>query len=156
NMGGPTMPPQKEDIHEEYRYAKLAGNDQIFEIKADKLKDIFVDGKTLRDPQIAHFRTEDARRLEIKPSPGGADIVAVKEKERWRLHKPYEADAEDSKITELLDKLSNLQARDKDMIDSADQKTYGFTGPTATVTVTAEEQAKGEVKDAPKKTRTFT
>jgi hypothetical protein len=156
NMGGPPMPPQQEVIHEEYRYAKLAGNEQIFEIKADKLKDVFIDGKTLRDPQLARFRTEEARRLEIKPGNGGIDIVAVKEKDRWRLHKPYETDAEDSKITELLDKLSNLQARDKDVIDSADLKTYGFAGPTATITVTAEEQAKGEVKDAPKKTRTFT
>jgi len=156
NFGGPPMPPQQEVVHEEYRYAKLTGNDQIFEIKADKLKDIFVDGKTLRDPQLARFRTEEARRLEIKPANGGTDFVAVKEKERWRLHKPYETDAEDSKITELLDKLSNLQARDKDVIDSADQKTYGFAGPTATVTVTAEEQAKGEAKDAPQKTRTFT
>ena len=27
SFGGPPMPPQQEVVHEEYRYAKLAGND---------------------------------------------------------------------------------------------------------------------------------
>ena len=40
-------------------------NDQIFEIKADKLKDLFVAPNTLRDDRLARFRTEDARKVEI-------------------------------------------------------------------------------------------
>src|SRR5438105_3471053 len=135
NLGGPPMPPQQEVVHEDYRYAKLAGNDQIFDIKADRLKDIFVEGKSLRDAQLARFRTDEARRVEIHPGNGSADIVAVKEKDRWRLQQPYASDAEESKITEVLDKLSGLQARDKEVIDAGDPKAYGFAGTTAIVKV---------------------
>src|SRR5437588_5422178 len=156
SFGGPPMPPQQEVVHEEYRYAKLAGkDDQIFEIKADKLKDIFVDGKSLRDAQLARFRTDEARRVEINPG-NGLSIVLAKDKDHWQLQKPYQGDAEDSKVTELLDKLSGLQTRDKDVLDGADTKTYGLSGTPASVKVTAEEKPRGEAKASPRKTRTFT
>src|SRR5438552_3585969 len=156
NMGGPPLPPQQEIIHEEYRYAKLAGNDQIFEIKADRLKDIFVAGESLRDAQLARFRTEDARRVEIAQGPGKPPIVAAKDKDRWRVQKPYEGDAEDSKITELLDKLSGLQARDKEVIDRGEAKSYGLAGtPAAAITVTVEPKSKGQEKPKEKKTFKF-
>ena len=60
------MPPQEEMVHDEYRYAKLAGNDQVFEILADRLKDLFVPGPSLRDAKLARFKPEDVRRLEIR------------------------------------------------------------------------------------------
>jgi Domain of unknown function (DUF4340) len=159
NMGGPPMPPQKEIVHDEYRYAKLQNNDQIFEIKADKLKDLFVAVDTLRDAQLARFRTDDARRVEIQQS--GTTIELAKDKDQWRMQKPFAADAESSKITELLDKLTGLQARDKDVVDKADGKSYGLDKPAATLRVTVEETAgSGDSRRAnegtTKKTRTVT
>jgi hypothetical protein len=154
NVGGPPMPPQQEVIHEEYRFAKLEGNDQIFEIKADKLKDIFVAADTLRDANLARFRSEDVRRVEMRQA--GGDIVLVKEKDDWKLNKPIKADAESSKITELLDKLSGLQAREKDVLDGADPKAYGLDKPAATVNVTVEEESKDKGAAKSKKTRVFT
>jgi len=155
NLGGgqPDLPPQKEIIHDEYRFAKLQDNAQVFEIKADKLKDVFVAANTLRDARLARFRTEDVRRVEI--SQAGQVIALVKEKDQWRLHKPFEGEAESSKITELLDKLSGLQALDKDILDKADPKSYGLDKPNATVTVTVEEETKGEGDAKTKKTKTF-
>lgn len=147
NMGGPPMPPQQEIVHEEYRFAKLEGNDQIFEIKADKLKDLFVAADTLRDARVARFKTEDARRLEIQQA--GKEIILVKDKDRWRIQKPMDADADGSKISELLDKLALLQARDKDIIDKADPKAYGLDKPSATLKLTTEE----EIKEGEKKTK---
>ena len=151
NIGGPPMPPQQEVVHDEFRYAKLDGNPQIFEIKADKLKDIFSAADTLRDARLARFRTEDARKVEI--IQGNQTILLSKEKDRWKLQKPMDVDAETSKITELLDKLSGLQARDKDVLDKADAKAYGLDKPVATVKVTVEEEGKGDTKT--KKTKTF-
>jgi Domain of unknown function (DUF4340) len=153
NLGGQQMPPQEETVHEEYRYAKLAGNDQIFEIKADRLKDIFVPGESLRDAQLARFRSDDVRRVEIAQGSGNQAIVLTKDKDRWRVQKPYESDAEETKLTELLDKLSGLQARDKDVIDRGDAKSYGLAGtPAATIIVTAEPKGKGQEKSEEKKT----
>jgi hypothetical protein len=136
NFGGPPLPPQREVIHEEYRFAKLQDNEQIFEIKAEKLKDLFVAANTLRDANLARFRSDDVRRLEIRQ--GDQEIVLVKEKDKWLLQKPLQAEADRSKITDLLDKLSGLQARDKDVIDTADTKPYGLDQPTAVVHVTVE------------------
>jgi hypothetical protein len=153
--GMPPGPPQMETIKEEFRYAKLENNKQIFEIKADRLKDLFVPAKDLRDARLARFNTSDARRLELKC--GGQDIVLVKDKERWKLEKPMQADAETSKVNDVLDKLSGLSARDADVIDKPDPKVHGFADPAKVGTVTvAVEEEKGEGESKTKTSRTFT
>ena len=152
NMGGPPMPPQEEMVHDEYRYAKLAGNDQVFEILADKLKDLFVPGPSLRDAKLARFKPEDVRRLEIRRA--GLDLVLVKDKDKWKIEKPLKADAETPRITELVEKLGTWQATGKEIIDSADAKTYGLEKPAAAITVGVEDEVKeGDAKV--KKSRTI-
>lgn len=147
--------PVPETVEDEYRWAKLHDNNQIFEIKADKLKDIFVALNTLRDPQVARFRGEDARHVEIHAH--GQKIVLGKDKGIWKLKEPLTVEAETSKVNELLDKLAGLQARDKDVIDKADPKAYGLDKPAGTVTVQVEEtKGKGEAKTTKSKTFTFT
>lgn len=151
-VGQPT-PPQPQIVHEEYRFAKLQDNDQIFEINADKLKDVFVSLDTLRDARLARFRAEDARRVEIDQK--GVQIVLVKDKDRWKLEKPIQSDAESTKVTELLDKLANLRTGGKeDVLDKKEPKEYGLDAPAATIKVIVEEEVKGDKKA--KKTRTFT
>jgi hypothetical protein len=145
-------------VTEEHRYAKLQYNDQVFEIKADKLKDVFVSLDKLRDSRVTRFSTGDARRIEIKHR--GEDIVLGKDKDNWKIIKPFSAEADNAKVTELLNKLSDLQARDKDVIDKGDPKKYGFDKPDAVVKVSVEEELKGQDRrDAgpiEKKTRTIT
>ena len=137
--------PQKEIIHDEYRFAKLQDNDQLFEVRADKLKDLFVAADTLRDARLARFRAEDARRVAIKI--GGQEIVLCKEKEQWKVQKPFAADAELSKVNDLLDKLALLQARDKDVIDKADLKTFQLDPPLGSIKVDTEEtKGQGDAK----------
>ncbi|HTU90679.1 MAG TPA: DUF4340 domain-containing protein, partial [Gemmataceae bacterium] len=160
----PGMPPGLQQqrmmpVMEEYRYAKLQYNDQIFEIKADKLKDVFVALDKLRDSRIAHFNSSDARRVEIEH--GGEDIVLEKDRDNWKLVKPLSAEADNSKVTDLLNKLSDLQARDKDVIDKDDPKKYGFDKADAVVTITVEEELKSERRqdagsEKKKKARTLT
>jgi len=142
-MPFPPQPPQM--VKDEYRYAKLQSNDQLFEIRAEPLKDLFVAFKDVRDAHLARFKSEDARRLEVKYA--GQDVLLVKDKDAWHLETPTRADAETSKVNELLDKLSGLEARDADVIDNADAKTYGFDDPAkvGSVQVTVEEE-KGEAK----------
>jgi hypothetical protein len=154
----PGMPPgmaqqQMRPVTEEYRYAKLMYDDQVFQIKADKLKDVFVALDSLRDSHIAHFNSADARRVEIRHD--GKDIVLEKDKENWKLVKPLAAEADNTKVTDLLSKLSDLQARGKDILDKDDPKKYGFAKPDAVVKVTVEEEVKGsETKEKKKRTLT--
>jgi hypothetical protein len=92
-FGGPPMKPQMMVVAEEYRYAQLKDNDQVFEVRGDRLKDVAVAVAELRDPQLARFRAEDARRVEI--DEGGRQLVFTfnKDKQRWRLEKPMAVDA---------------------------------------------------------------
>ncbi len=151
--GLPFQPPPQV-VKEEYRYAKLADNDQVFEVRADALKGLFVPAKDLRDAHLARFKTEDARRLEVKYA--GQDVVLVKEKDDWQLEKPIQAKADTSKVFELLDKLAALEARDADVIDAADPKAYGFDDPAqgGSIKLTVEEE-KGEGSAKKKETRSL-
>lgn len=143
NKPGPQTPfgpkSKPEIVHEEYRYAKLADNDQVFEIKADRLKDIAAEVDSLRDPQLARFKAGDVRRLEIKDSAGQIVLAKDKDKDKWALEKPEALAAESSQVTELLDKLADLKVKDKDIIDKSDPKEYGLEPALATVKVNVEE-----------------
>lgn len=154
-MGRPDL--VKQEVEEHFRYAKLQDNEQIFEVKSDKLKDIFVPSADLRDPRVARFEAKDVVRLELD-RPGQPKIVLArdKEKNRWKLEQPTAGDAEGSKVQEVLDKLVLLQARDKDVLDKADPKVDGLDKPAAALTVTVEEEQKGEGESKPKQTRTLT
>jgi hypothetical protein len=145
-VGGMQRPPMTERIDEKFRYAKLENNDQIFEIKADKLKDVFVPAADMRDARVARFETKDVTRIELTHGSETIALAKVKEKDtdRWRMGKPTAGDAESSKITEILDKLTLLSARDKDVLDKSDPKVDGLDKPQATLAVTVEEEIKGE------------
>lgn len=148
-LGG--QPPPPEPREEEFRYAKLKDNDQIFTIKTDKLKDLFVAANTLRDPRLARFQTKDVRKVKI--THADQDIDFVKEKERWKLANGKDAEA--SKLEEILDKLSSLSVAAADLIDHADAKTYGLQPPAGTVKIAVEE-SKGEGDKKTTKTKSFT
>jgi hypothetical protein len=148
-FGAPPKP-TPELVQIEYRFAKLEANDQIFEIKTDKLKDVAVKVDELRDPQLARFKSDDVRRIEIQQ--GKEKLVLVKDKEKWKLEAPVQLDAESQPITELLDKLAGMQARDQDIRDSADPKAVGLEQPLAVVRLSLEED-KEDAKDKDKKKR---
>lgn len=150
----PGVGPREETVQDEYRYARLENNPQIFEVRADKLKDVFVALDSLREPNVAPFTTADARKVEI--THGGEKIVLEKDKERWKLVEPVKADAESSKVTDLLSKLSGLQARDKDVLDNAKPSEYGLDKPAAVVSVIVDEETKDAKGEKTKKERTLT
>ena len=66
--------------------------------------------------------------------------------------------AESIKVTELVDTLSRLEARDADLLDGKDAKTYGLGDPAATgeVTIRVEQEIKGADDSKQKKERTVT
>ncbi len=163
-FGQPPIPPRK--MIEEYRFAmiedKTEGNSRVFEIKTDKLADITVPLDSLRDPNLARFKVEDVKRLEIRH--GDHDLVLVKvtekekdkdiEKEKWRFEKPTRGEADAKQVEEVLEKLAGLQARDKEILDNADAKTVGLDKPAAQIKLTLEEgkkDKKDKKDDADKK-----
>ncbi|MBY0523462.1 MAG: DUF4340 domain-containing protein [Gemmataceae bacterium] len=161
------FPAMQRKLIDRFRYAKLRGNEQVFEIKSDRLKDLFAGAPTLRDAKLARFKPEDVRELVIK-NPTAKEIVLEKvvesddekkkkpdEKDRWRIKQPIAADADTKEITDLLQKLSALEARGLDVIDNGDAKKHGLDPVTSTITVTVEE-SKGEGSAKTTKTKKFT
>src|SRR5262249_48753226 len=155
DMPRPGMPHPPIPTPVTYHYAKLAENDQVFEVRDTSLRPLAVDVNSLRDPRLARFDSNDARRLEIRV--GKQEIVLKKEKEDWVLVKPARHETDFGKVTELLDKLANLEVKDREIIDPDPQKaatapkTFGLDRPAGTVTVTVEEKAGEKDKGAKKK-----
>jgi hypothetical protein len=158
--GMPPMPPMP--IREEHRYAQLEGQSQVFEIKADKINDLFVSASTLRDEKLARFKAGDLTKVEIKQT--GSNIVLTKEKDerkldKWRVVQPMQALAENEKVSELVDKLSGLDARVPDVIDNPNLKETGFdpaTGIAISLSLDEEIPGPGEEKTKRQRTVVFT
>lgn len=159
-LAPPRPPMPQEDTV--YHYAKLQDNSQVFEVRFNKLqKDVLIAAAELRDPRVARFRTQDVQRIEL--TRDGQKLVLVKDKSDWRIDEPIKAAAENNKVTDLLAKLSSLEARDKESVRyKSDPKVDGLDHPTATVTLMVEETASGGREPAgagdkkEKKARTFT
>ena len=149
-----------ETVIEKLRYAKLADNEQIFEIKTDPLKDVLVELKDIRDSRLARFSAEDAVRVEVTPTNGAA-IALVKQDNKWKMEKPQQVPAETAKVTELLDKLELLRASGDDVLDKGDAKEMAWIPPAAKVVIDVEEEAAkasdsaDAKKDKKKRTITF-
>jgi hypothetical protein len=111
------MPPPTVDS---YRYARLAGSDVIFEVQDGRLNDIFVAFETLRDNRLTRFNADDAEELEIRQ--GGQTAKLVKEKkDSWKMIAPRDTSADNDKVKDLLQKLSTLDANDRDLLSPARQ-----------------------------------
>ena len=160
----PGMPPQTvtRKVPTEYRYARVAGNPQVFVVPADKFDDLFATAAEMTDPRVARFDPDEVREVELRPEGGTPVKLTLKKgnrsaskdeerQDRWLIAaEPNPLPAETSRVTDLLQKLASLQS------DDADRRTYPQAPPPAgaTIVVTARERrAEGE-PDAPD--RTFT
>jgi Domain of unknown function (DUF4340) len=134
-------PPPPRIVTEEYRYAKLADNPLVFEIKGDKLKDIFFNTTPpdpiapqvravdeLRDPNLLRFETDQVIRIDInrdshtvlglKKTKGDPKAPSPSaRRDRWDVTAPYKGLAETNRVEDLLRPFETMQARKDDIID---------------------------------------
>lgn len=156
--GMPPLPPLP--VREEFRYARLTGQPVVFEVKADKLTDLFPNVSSLRDAKLARFQSADVREITIQK--GNEKIVLRREKDassssgKWRIVQPIQAIAEDAKVTELIDKFVGLEARDADVLDQIDAKAAGLDAPVVQVTLSLEEELPAQATGATKEKRNRT
>jgi hypothetical protein len=151
-FGPPKFP---ETVVEEYRYAKLDKNDQVFEFKTTKLRDITLDVGDLRDARLARFKRDDVKRLEIQFGDLTLRFVKAKEKpedkdsaEKWRLETPSKQDVETSAVDDFVEKLTDLRVDEREILDDADPKTVGLDKPAGRIKISLEESDKNAPKAA--------
>ncbi len=123
----PSMRPGPDGKISSRSYARLKGFDRVFEIDAEKLNPVFVSLDTIRDNQIARFKSEDAREIHITTRKGSLVLrndaprrkkgETTPPKSDWKLVKPVEAVADTALMDRLLTTLSGLSATEKDVAD---------------------------------------
>src|SRR5262249_45759840 len=90
-------------------------NNQVFEIKARKLGDLFVTVESLRDTQLARFEEKDVQKIEVEQ--GGRRLLFSRAGEkRWKLKaagSKGEEDAREDKVNQLIDNLSVLRGEER-------------------------------------------
>jgi hypothetical protein len=138
--GVPPLPPK--EILDDYRLAQLGTNPLPFEIKADKLNQLFINLEAtlsasgnieneLRDLKLLHFSTGEVSRVEIsKPdrlpmllerTEKGNNSEGRKEY-RWDLKQPVQGLAETAPIEELLSAFTAVSVNRDDVVDPAKAK----------------------------------
>jgi hypothetical protein len=111
-------------------YAKLKGFDRVFEIDSGRLDPVYVSLDTLRDTQLARFKSEDAREIDLTTRKGSLVLrntapprkkgdTGPAPKGEWKLVKPVEAAADSALVDKLLNTLSGLSAIEKDVAEKA-------------------------------------
>jgi Domain of unknown function (DUF4340) len=112
----PGLPPPPGDV---FRYAQIKGNEQLFEIKANRLDNIFVGLDRIRETKVADFKPEDVQRVEIHR---GKDVLVLarNDKKEWHLEKPgaepgkkETSPADKDKVEELVRQISFLNGEEK-------------------------------------------
>ena len=162
--GMPPAPPKA--TTEEYRAAKLAENDLVFEVRSDLLEADFQKAETFRDPRPARFDAGEVQTVTValkdKPAvtlvrkPGSKDAERDEDRQdRWTVN--GEQLAEPAKVSELLDPLSRLEAKSADAaLDKPAAAKLAELGLDAPGKVTVTLQAKAAPGDAPPPARTVT
>ena len=111
----PPMPgfppsPTTRKVSDEYRYAKLADNPQVFVLRADKLADLFAKAESLRDPQLARFSSDEVQEVSVAV-PGKPATKFIRKDGKWLLDaKPEPLAVEQAVVNALVAELSGLRS----------------------------------------------
>ncbi len=177
---GPPMgmfPGMEREVRTEFRYAKFDGNPRVFEVKADKVADVFVKADDLADPKLAQFAADEVSAVTVTvprtfavAAVGGLAALGDKplsrvtltrvkgkpsaatekgKKDRWFLGDRL---AEANEVAALVESLAKLEAK------SADDRPNAIAPPGIPVIVTVEVEPKVAEGDdpLPKKKYVFT
>jgi len=162
--GMPPAPPKA--TTEEFRAAKLAENDLVFEVRSDTLEANFQKPDGYRDARPSRFDAADVTTLTVaqkgQPAvtlvrkPGVKDAERDEDRQdRWTVN--GEQLAEQSKVSELLEPLAKLEAKSADAaLDRPAAAKLAELGLDAPGRVTLTLQAKPAPGDAPPAARTVT
>jgi hypothetical protein len=132
--GPPPMPgfpplPMTRTVTDEYRYAKLADNPQVFVVRADHFADLFVNADELRDPKLARFSPDEVQFVTVEVPGRPAVKLLRKQDGKWVIDRgDGDVAAESALVSDLIRQLSDLHT-------TSGEAAGGPTdGPTVTLT----------------------
>ena len=141
--GGRPMPITRK-ISDEYRFAKLTDNPQVFVVRADRFTDLFVPVDVLRDPRLVQFTAEEVQEFTVN-APGKPPVKFIRKAEKWMIdRKPEPLAADAAAVSELVSQLAGLR--------SAGSEPAGDAAGGTTIAVTAQEKRPDDQPVAPPRT----
>ena len=110
------------------RFARIANNPFVFELKGDKLSDLQINlapsssppasvANDLRDPLLVRFDVDSVAGVELT-YPGQRVVELVKDGKEWKLTKPIASPAESKEAADLVDLVKKMDARRDDVVES--------------------------------------
>ena len=160
---GMQLPPREEVVKEEFLFAQLADNPQVFEVKADKVNQVFVSRAKLRDAKLARFKVADVEKVQVSGTAHPAPVTLSKKDGKWQLESPFTRLADGAKVESLIGKLEGLEAKEADVEEpeakdlAAGLAAAGLDKPKTRIELTVRETDPSKPApaegDAPKWTR---
>ncbi|MGI5819137.1 MAG: DUF4340 domain-containing protein [Armatimonadota bacterium] len=119
------------------RYAQVSGSERLYIVGADARTTLWKDPLTLRAKTVAKIDADAVRSVRL--DHGDEQIVAVRTgvepDATWRLTEPLQTNADEWNVRQLLNKLSDLRARDFLPPGDVAEAELGLDEPQATVTL---------------------
>ena len=117
-------------------HVKTKDTDTVFLVKGSVLNKVEMGVAELRDKIVLEFDGDDAQKLELKHDD--VAITCVKQGVNWRITIPSNEDADNSEVTNIINKLSDLRV-EKFVSDKPDVATTGLDKPQVQVAVTLKD-----------------
>jgi len=118
-------------------HVKTKDADTVFLVKGNLLDKFKMGAAELRDKVVLKFDSDDAQKLELKHDD--VAITCLKQGVNWRITVPSNEDADNSKVTSIIDKLAELRV-EKFVSGKPDVATTGLDKPQVQVTVTLNDE----------------
>jgi len=114
-------------------YVMRKGRPEVLLVESSLFDDLNKDLMALRDKRIMDFARDDVRTVKVT-SKDGLDFTVIRAGDDWKLQKPEVADAQKSKIDNILWTLSDLEAKEY-LGAGLDLKKVGLAVPQVVVTL---------------------
>lgn len=127
-------------------YVRPGHSDQTFVVPRDLGDELAVNVDSLRDLTLLEVSADRVRRLTIQ---GRDEYTLVRDTDTWRLIEPITAGTDESRVDNLIQKLSVLRANEILTEQPDSLAPYGLDRPQLSVTVEIGPQASAPADDAP-------
>lgn len=121
-------------------YAAVAGEKKAYVVRNELPDMLKAKAEDFRDRRLTNLSAELVSKLVLK-TPAG-EIELKKNGEHWAIVKPLNARASDSKVNDLIAKITNAQITKFASEQSADHAQFGLTEPQGTVELYESEEGK--------------
>ena len=135
------------DLSDGESYVRLAGSDDIYVVSSSLDNLLSKTALEYRDQQLADFKAEHVKRLEIVDRPEDDEPVAytlVRSDAGWTFEAPSKASAVKDKIDDVAKSLSGLRVTEWVQAEVADLGVFGLREEGVTIRATIEEPVEKE------------